>query len=133
MVAGSNPARGANSVTVSNRHQWVSVVIGSMAWILAAALTAPIVSETVDVARIGPVDLKPFTCSDTPRSTAIQRVCYEQSKRLMIVNARGTYHASCDLPPNVYRVFITAGSMGQFYGKAVSHNPAFGCDGPDER
>jgi hypothetical protein len=45
----------------------------------------------------------------------------------MIVNARGAYHASCDLPPNVYRVFITAGSMGQFYGHAIGDNPAFQC------
>lgn len=105
----------------------MSAVIGSIALTLVTILMSPIVSETVDVDRIGSVDLKPFTCSDTPRSTVIQRVCYEQSKRFMIVNARGAYHASCDLPPHVYQVFITAGSMGQFYGHAIGDNPAFQC------
>jgi hypothetical protein len=51
----------------------------------------------------------------------------------MIVNAHGTYRASCDLPPHVYQVFITAGSMGQFYGDAVGGNPAFRCQAPDHR
>jgi hypothetical protein len=102
-------------------------VIGSMALTLVAVLTAPIVSETIDVARIGPVDLKPFTCSDTPRSTVIQRVCYARSQRLMIVNAHGIYRASCDVPQQIYRVFITAGSMGQFYQHAIGGNPAFRC------
>ena len=111
----------------------MSAVIGSMALMIATALMSPIVSETVDVDRIGHVDLKSFTCSDTPRSTTIQRVCYERSKHLMIVNAHGTYRASCDLPPHVYQVFITAGSMGQFYGDAVGGNPAFRCQAPDHR
>jgi hypothetical protein len=111
----------------------MSAVIGSMAWMLVAAFSAPIVSETIDVDRIGPVDLKPFTCSDTPRSTVIQRVCYARSRRVMIVNARGTYHVSCDVPPHTYQVFITAGSMGQFYGDAIGDNPAFRCQTLDPR
>jgi hypothetical protein len=108
-------------------------VIGSIALTLAATLTAPIVSETIDVDRVGTVDLKPFMCSDTPRSSVIQRVCYSKSQRVMLVNARGTYRASCDLPQQMYQTFITAGSMGQFYGHVIGDNPAFQCRTPLQR
>ncbi|MBN9006392.1 MAG: KTSC domain-containing protein [Rhizobiales bacterium] len=108
-------------------------MIGSMALTLVAALTAPIVSETIDVDRIGRVDLKSFTCSDTPRSTVIQRVCYARPQRVMIVSLRGDYRASCGMPPNLYRNFITADSMGSFYSHAIGDNPVFRCHAPLQR
>jgi hypothetical protein len=105
-------------------------VIGSMALALAMALAAPIVPEAVDVDGIGHVDLKSFTCSDTPRSTVVQRVCYARSRRSLLVNVRGNYRAHCELPPDVYRKFITASSMGQFYGRTISGNATFQCRPP---
>jgi hypothetical protein len=105
----------------------MSAVIGSMAMALVLVLTAPIVPETVDVDRIGHVDLGSFTCSDTPRSTVIQRVCYAPSQQSLLVSLHGTYRAHCELPPGIYRAFIAAPSMGLFYGRAIGDNPAFRC------
>jgi len=102
-------------------------VIGSMALTLVLVLTAPIVPETVDVDRVGHVDLESFTCSDTPRSTAIQRVCYAPSQQSLLVSLHGTYRAHCELPPGIYRAFVVAPSMGRFYGRAIGDNPAFRC------
>jgi hypothetical protein len=39
-------------------------------------------SETVDVKYRGTVDLRTFECRDTPRSSLIQRVCYDKSAEL---------------------------------------------------
>jgi hypothetical protein len=55
-------------------------------------------AETVNVKYRGPVDLKPFACADTPRSSFIQRVCYDRSQSYMLINLRGTYYHYCELP-----------------------------------
>jgi len=105
----------------------MSALIGSMALTLVMALAAPIIPETVDVDGMGQVDLKSFTCSDTPRSTVIQRVCYARPQRIMIASVRGNYRVACGLPPNIYNAFITADSMGRFYGRSISANVTFQC------
>ncbi|HWX33376.1 MAG TPA: hypothetical protein VNZ53_38850 [Steroidobacteraceae bacterium] len=48
-------------------------MIRSVAALLLLVAT-PAISETVDVKYRGIVDLKPFTCTDTPRSSFIQPV-----------------------------------------------------------
>jgi hypothetical protein len=40
---------------------------------LALLATAPVSSEIVNVKYRGTVDLKPFACTDTPRSSFVQR------------------------------------------------------------
>ena len=64
-------------------------------------------SETVDVKYRGVVDLKPFACTDTPRSSFIQRVCFDKAES--------------------YDAFVTAPSMGQFYNQKIKGT---GSDGP---
>ncbi|MBS0530733.1 MAG: KTSC domain-containing protein, partial [Proteobacteria bacterium] len=56
-----------------------------------------------------------------------QRVCYARSQRTLLVSTHGIYHAHCELPPEVHGKFMTARSMGQFYGRIISGNLTFQC------
>jgi hypothetical protein len=94
-------------------------MIRSIALVLAALVTAPISSEMVSVGDRGVVDLRPFACTDTPRSTIIQRVCYDKARNHMLTNVSGTYHDFCELPPVTFEAFMTAASMGQFYSQKI--------------
>ncbi len=91
-------------------------------------LTAEVRSETVDVKYRGPVDLKTFECRDTPRSSFIQRVCYDKPQSYMIINLKGTYYHYCDLPSVTFRYEIAADN-----GRACRRDkPGAPCGGEDE-
>lgn len=83
--------------------------------------------ETVDVKYRGPVDLKTFACTDTPRSSFIQRVCYDKAQSYMVINLRGTYYHYCELPPATFDSLMGPPSMGQFYNQNIKGT---GKDGP---
>jgi hypothetical protein len=84
-------------------------------------------SETVDVKYRGTVDLKTFECRDTPRSSVIQRVCYDKAQSYMIISLRGTYYQYCELPPATFDDLMGAPSMGQFFNQNIKGS---GTDGP---
>jgi hypothetical protein len=90
-------------------------------------LTAEVRSETVDVKYRGPVDLKTFECRETPRSSFIQRVCYDKPQSYMIINLRGVNYHYCELPPATFDGLMGARSMGQFYNQNIKGS---GSDGP---
>ena len=104
-------------------------MIRSAATLLALLWTSPVTTEAVDVRGRGAVDLAPFACTDTPRSTVVQRVCYDQARRHLLVNAGGAYSEYCGLPAATFDAFVVAPSMGQFFRQriAASGTP-FGCD-----
>ena len=102
-------------------------MIRSIVAALALLIAAPVSSETVDVKYRGAVDLKPFACTDTPRSSFIQRVCYDKAESYMLINLRGTYYHYCELPPATFDEFVSAPSMGQFYNQKIKGT---GLDGP---
>ena len=83
--------------------------------LIALLLAAEFGSETVDVSDRGAVDLASFECRDTPRSTLIQRACYDSAKARLIVSVKGTYYQYCDLPPATFDGLMAAPSMGQFF------------------
>ena len=95
---------------------------------LAACLyAAGVRSETVDVKYRAPVDLKTFVCTDTPRSSFIQRVCYDKGQSYMLINLRGTFYHYCELPVATYDALMAAPSLGQFYNQTIKGT---GKDGP---
>lgn len=95
--------------------------------VLALLLSTPTSAETVDVKYRGAVDLRPFACTDTPRSSFIQRVCYDKAQSYMLINLRGTYYHYCELPAATFDALIAAPSMGQFYNQRIKGT---GSDGP---
>ena len=52
-------------------------------------MQSPASSEAVDIKYRGVVDLKPFTRSNTPRSSFVRRVCYDKAQSYMLINLRG--------------------------------------------
>src|SRR5258708_3351328 len=72
-------------------------MVRTAAALILLLLTAEVRSETVDVKYRGPVDLETFECRDTPRSSFIQRVCYDKPQSYMIINLKGTYYHYCDI------------------------------------
>jgi hypothetical protein len=83
--------------------------------LIVLLLTAELGSETVDVHDRGAVDLATFECRDTPRSTLIQRACYDRAQSTLIVNVKGAYRQYCGLPVAAFDRLMTAPSMGQFF------------------
>lgn len=90
-------------------------------------ISSSAIAETVAVKYRGVIDLKPFACTDTPRSSFIQRVCYDKVQNYMLINLRGTYYHYCELPPATLEAFLAAPSMGQFYNQNIKGT---GSDGP---
>ena len=76
-------------------------------------------SETVEVRHRGAVDLATFECRDINRSSLIQRVCYDQAQRHLVVGISGNYEDFCELPPQAFAGFMTAPSMGKFFKENI--------------
>ncbi|MCK1518229.1 KTSC domain-containing protein [Bradyrhizobium sp. 190] len=91
-----------------------------LAFILALLFTAPWEeAEIVDVKDRGAVDLKPFNCLDTTRSSVISRVCYDADDRRMLVQRYAAYHQYCDVPKDTLDAFLNAPSMGQYFNANI--------------
>src|SRR5258708_39731701 len=101
-------------------------MIRPIATALLLLIASPVSSETVDVKYRGTVDLKPFACTDTPRSSFIQRVCYDKAQSYMLISLKGIYYHYCELPPATFDAFATAPSMGQFYNQNIKGSGADG-------
>jgi len=95
--------------------------------LIALLLTAEVGSEAVDVRDRGAVDLATFECRDTPRSTIIQRACYDRAQATLIVNVKGSYRQYCGLSAATFDGLMTAPSMGQFFRQNFA---GAGPDGP---
>ena len=102
------------------------IMVRAAAAILVHLLAAPVVSETIDVAGRGAVDLDSFECRDVTRSSIVQRVCYDHAQRHLIVAVRGAYDQYCDLPAETFGALMTAPSMGQFFNRNIRAGP-YGC------
>jgi hypothetical protein len=104
-------------------------MIRSTAALLALLSIAPVTTETADVPGRGMVDLAPFTCADTPRSTLVQRVCYDRKRTRLLVGIGGEYAEYCRLPAATFDAFFVAPSMGQFFRQRIAAPAApFACD-----
>jgi KTSC domain len=104
-------------------------VIRSVAMMIALFWTAPLATEAVEVAGRGAVDLAAFSCSDTPRSTIIQRICYDRQRNHLLVSVGGSYAEYCGLPAATFDAFASAPSMGQFYRSRIAAGGGwFDCD-----
>lgn len=100
-------------------------MIRIIATTLALLLTAPVETEKVEAGG-GTVDLTPFVCTDTPRSTMIQRICYDKAARQLLVGVKGAYRGYCDVPPATFEAFIAARSLGYYYRRHLAQSDAGG-------
>ena len=105
-------------------------MIRSVATMLALLCATPVTTEMVDVRGRGEIDLASFACTDTPRSTVVQRVCYDEARRHLLVRAGGAYAEYCRLPAATFEAFVVARSMGQYYRQRIAAAATqFTCDG----
>lgn len=108
-------------------------MIRSVAAMLALLCMSPVTTESVEVRGRGVVGLEPFACTDTPRSTVVQRVCYDTERRHLLVNVGGAYAEFCRLPAATFQAFVTAPTMGRFYRQHLASAAAqFACSDADE-
>ena len=97
---------------------------------LALLCTSPVATEVIEVQGRGETDLATFACTDTPRSTVVQRVCYDDARQHLLVNVGGAYSQYCRLPAATFEAFVVASSMGQYYRQRIAAAPTpFGCEG----
>ena len=104
-------------------------MIRSTAALLALLSIAPVATETAEGRGRGTVELAPFTCTDTPRSTVVQRVCYDRKRSHLLVGIDGEYTEYCRLPAVTFDAFFVAPSMGQFFRQRIAAPAApFACE-----
>jgi hypothetical protein len=84
-------------------------------------------AETVTVKYRGPVDLKPFACTDTPRSSFIRRVCYDKAQSYMLIQLKAVWYHYCEIPAPTVSALLSADSAGRYYLTNIKGN---GSDGP---
>ena len=113
----------------ATKESWARGMIGAATTLIALLLTAEFGFETVEVRDRGPIDLATYECRDTPRSTLIQRACYDHAQASMIVSVKGTYYQYCDLPVATFDGLMGAPSMGQFFKQNFSGDTGarYGC------
>ena len=105
-------------------------MIRSIATVLALLCTSPTTTEMVEVRGRGEIDLAPFACTDTPRSTVVQRACYDEARHRLLVRVNGAYSEYCGMPPATFDAFASAPSMGQFYRQRIAASALqFACGG----
>lgn len=93
--------------------------------LVAAAALSPlstIAGERVYVKYRGEVDLAPFACRDVSRSSLVERLCYDQTERYVVVRLTGTYYHYCEVPADVVTRWLAADSMGRFFNANVKGN-----------
>lgn len=78
------------------------------------SVSAGTLAETVMVKYQGPVDLKPFTCTET-QSSLVHRICYQPEQSYLVVLLDQTYYHYCRIPSQVVTRWLNADSKGRFY------------------
>jgi hypothetical protein len=76
-------------------------------------------AETVDVKYRGLVDLAPFACTDTPRSSFIRRVCYDKANRYMVIKLQDVWYHYCSIPEGTVTSLLGADSAGKYFNANV--------------
>ena len=99
--------------------------------VIVLALAASIASaaafaETVIVKYRGPVDLKPFVCTDTT-SSFVNRVCYDKANAYVLILLKSTWYHYCEIDAGTVDALIKADSVGRYYNANIKGT---GQDGP---
>jgi hypothetical protein len=86
----------------------------------AAAQRAPLSEASVCV-KYGPcpLDTSSFTCTDTPRSSVVRRVCYDEPKSFMVIKLKETWYPHCGIDAGTVAQLLSAQSAGSFYIEAI--------------
>jgi hypothetical protein len=86
---------------------------------LCLLLPSMSMAEKVMVKYRGVVDLDPFACEWTPKSSVVGRLCYDPAEGYVLVNLKGTYYHYCEVPSAVYKSWRESSSLGGFYNQNI--------------
>jgi hypothetical protein len=91
---------------------------------------APILAGPICV-KYGPcpLDVSTFTCTDTPRSSFVRRICYDAPKSFMVIKLKETWYPYCEIDAGIVHKLITAESTGSYYNQVIRSRPD-GSHGP---
>ena len=84
-------------------------------------------AETVQVKYQGPVSLDAFTCTDVHGDSNVNRICYDQKERYMVIKLDRTYYHYCEIGAATVAALQTARSKNQFFQANIRGS---GLDGP---
>ena len=76
-----------------------------------------------------PLNTSSFTCTDTPRSSLVRRVCYDAPKSFMAIKLNETWYPYCQIDAGTVQKLLTAESIGKFYNQSIRSRPD-GSHGP---
>ena len=85
-------------------------------------LAAPVFAESINVKYQGVVDLESYDCQSVTQSSLVHRVCYDDTKRQMIIELGATYYAYCDIGVDAVDDLLAAKSMGKHYASTIKSN-----------
>jgi KTSC domain len=103
--------------------------LASAGMIVATLLLSPAGAEEVCVKYHKCFDVDQFKCETITRSSFINRVCYLEAKRYMIIKLKETYYHYCSVTPEAVTEFLAAPSMGRYYNDNFRSKPN-GTHGP---
>lgn len=90
---------------------------------LALLLVASIAqAERVYVKARGEVELAPFRCDTFSRSPNVNRICYDEKEKYVLVSVKGIWYHYCEVPPATVSAWKKASSKGRFYNDNVRAN-----------
>jgi hypothetical protein len=115
------------TMSASNASCWLRMTkfTSFACWIALGVLiggSSPANAETVSVKYRGEVDLAPFACEATARSSFIERICYDAKNSYMLINLRGTWYHYCEIDQGTVSDLLEAESMGRFYNASIKGN-----------
>ena len=95
-------------------------ILGSTCLFAAAGFGSLTQAETVLVKYRGEVDLNRFACRSDFTSSFIQRICFDEGERYLLVKMKpGIWYHYCTVSPNVFDGFVEASSKGSYYNDAI--------------
>lgn len=79
-------------------------------------------AERVYVKARGEVDLAPFRCDTFSRSPNVNRICYDDKEKYVLVSVKGIWYHYCDVPPATVSAWKKSSSKGRYYNDSVRAN-----------
>jgi len=85
-----------------------------------AVARAPETAQSICV-KYGPcpLDVSAFTCTDTPRSSFVRRVCYDEPRAFMVIKLKETWYPYCEIDAATVQQLLSAESVGTFYNENI--------------
>ena len=87
--------------------------------LISFLISAPVAAESVFVKYRGEVPLDNFDCPVLKDSSLVKRICYDHGNSYLIVLLNKTYYHYCEVDSELMESWISAPSLGRFYGSRV--------------